>query len=148
MEKLMKALDDLATRFENASITYAEGNGITRNEDWFILKMQEELGELTQVWMKLTARGRKRGRTDEDLALDLADETADLLGHILLFGETISILRLPSPANGGLTRAIFESSLPLCANSYQQVEHVFFELCNRTWMQPEKCKAIVEFYFT
>ncbi len=94
----MKALDDLATRFENASITYAEGNGITRNEDWFILKMQEELGELTQVWMKLTARGRKRGRTDEDLALDLADETADLLGHILLFARRNNIDLAPAIA--------------------------------------------------
>ncbi len=94
----MKALDDLATRFENASITYAEGNGITRNEDWFILKMQEELGELTQVWMKLTARGRKRGRTDEELARDLADETADLLGHIMLFARRNNIELAPAIA--------------------------------------------------
>ncbi|MDR3498528.1 MAG: pyrophosphatase [Parvibaculum sp.] len=83
----MKALTELADRFEDASQTYASTNGIARNDDWFILKMQEELGELTQVWMKLTGRGRLRGRTEEELRRDLADETADLLGHILLFAR-------------------------------------------------------------
>jgi NTP pyrophosphatase (non-canonical NTP hydrolase) len=32
-------------------------------------------------------RGRKRGSSDEELRLELADETADVLGHILLFGR-------------------------------------------------------------
>jgi NTP pyrophosphatase (non-canonical NTP hydrolase) len=92
----MKALSELAHRFEDASTTYAEAHGITRNDDWFILKMHEELGELTQVWMKLTARGRKRGRSDDDLTLDLADETADLLGHILLFAHRNRINLTPA----------------------------------------------------
>ena len=35
--------------------------------------------------MKLTDRGRRRVDDDEDLREALADETADLLGHILLF---------------------------------------------------------------
>jgi NTP pyrophosphatase (non-canonical NTP hydrolase) len=50
-----------------------------------VLKMQEELGELTQVWNKLTGRGRRRDRSEGDLRNDLADEAADLLGHVLLF---------------------------------------------------------------
>lgn len=87
----MKALADLTTRFEKASIAYADANGITRNEDWFILKMQEELGELTQVWVKLTARGRRHGRSDEELRIDLANEIADLLGHTLLFANRNAI---------------------------------------------------------
>lgn len=77
----MEALRELAGLFEQASQTYAATNGITRNDDWFILKMQEELGELTQVWMRLTDRGRRRGKSDGELR----GETADLLGHILLF---------------------------------------------------------------
>ncbi|MCF8469456.1 MAG: pyrophosphatase [Parvibaculum sp.] len=81
----MQHLVKLAGQFEQASQRYAAANGITRNSDWFILKLQEELGELTQVWMKLTDRGRRRGMDDEALREALADETADLLGHILLF---------------------------------------------------------------
>jgi len=54
----MKALTDLADRFENASKIYAEMNGIARNDDWFILKMRGEGGELTQAW-EIGAGGRR-----------------------------------------------------------------------------------------
>ena len=83
----MPPLLKLADRFEQASRNYAASNGIERDEDWFVLKMQEELGELTQIWMKLTARGRRRGLDDTALREELANETADLLGHILLFAR-------------------------------------------------------------
>jgi NTP pyrophosphatase (non-canonical NTP hydrolase) len=81
----MQHLVKLAGQFEQASQRYAAANGITRNDDWFILKLQEELGELTQVWMTLTERGRKRGLSEAELREELANETADVLGHILLF---------------------------------------------------------------
>ena len=81
----MQHLIELAGQFEEASKRYAAANGITRNDDWFILKLQEELGELTQVWMKLTDRGRKRGLSEAELREELANETADVLGHLLLF---------------------------------------------------------------
>ena len=83
----MPPLLKLADRFEQASRTYASSNGIARDEDWFVLKLQEELGELTQVRIKLTARGRRRGLDDTALQEELANETADLLGHILLFAR-------------------------------------------------------------
>lgn len=83
----MPPLLKLADQFEQASRTYASSNDIERDEDWFVLKLQEELGELTQVWMKLTARGRRRGLDDTALREELANETADLLGHVLLFAN-------------------------------------------------------------
>jgi len=85
------ALAALTAQFEAASQAYAAGNAITRDADWFVLKLQEELGELTQAWMKLTGRGRPRGASEDDLRTALADETADLLGHILLFANTQGI---------------------------------------------------------
>ncbi|WP_117190734.1 nucleoside triphosphate pyrophosphohydrolase family protein [Rhizobium terrae] len=78
-------LKKLAEQFEAASRAYAENHGMVRDPDWFLLKLQEEMGELTQAWNRKTGRGRRKGRTDEDVERDLADETADLLGHILLF---------------------------------------------------------------
>lgn len=77
----------LADQFEAASLGYVEANGLVRDADWFVLKMQEELGELTQVWNKLTGRGRRRDRAEAALRDDLADEAADLLGHVLLFAR-------------------------------------------------------------
>lgn len=80
-------LDRLMTQFETASAAYAGIHGISRDPDWFLLKLQEEMGELTQAWNRATGRGRKKGRSEEELRRDLADETADLLGHILLFAR-------------------------------------------------------------
>jgi NTP pyrophosphatase (non-canonical NTP hydrolase) len=80
-------LSELIQQFETASATYAADNGLERDDDWFVLKLQEEMGELTQIWNKTTGRGRRRGMSDEQLATALADETADLLGHVLLFAH-------------------------------------------------------------
>jgi NTP pyrophosphatase (non-canonical NTP hydrolase) len=80
-------LKRLSEQFEEASAAYAEANGLERDPDWFVLKMQEEMGELTQVWNKLTGRGRRRDRPEIELRNDLADEAADLLGHVLLFAR-------------------------------------------------------------
>jgi NTP pyrophosphatase (non-canonical NTP hydrolase) len=80
----MSQLKHLAEAFERASQRYATANNIVRDDDWFLLKLQEELGELTQIWMKLTKRGRARGKSEEELRDALEDEAADVLGHILL----------------------------------------------------------------
>lgn len=80
-------LRELSDKFEDASRAYARANGIERDPDWFLLKLQEEMGELTQAWNRIRGRGRRKGRSDEDLSRDLADETADVLGHILLFAH-------------------------------------------------------------
>ncbi|MBB4237689.1 pyrophosphatase [Rhizobium esperanzae] len=77
----------LADQFEAASSAHVAANGIERDTDWFLLKLQEEMGELTQAWNRLTGRGRAKGRSPEDMQRDLADETADLLGHLMLFAH-------------------------------------------------------------
>lgn len=80
-------LATLMAQFEAASRRYAEANGLTRDPDWYLLKLHEEVGELTQAFNRKTGRGRPKGRSPEDLARDLADETADVLGHVLLFAH-------------------------------------------------------------
>jgi NTP pyrophosphatase (non-canonical NTP hydrolase) len=84
-------LCNLRRQFEDASAKYAAANNLTRDPDWFILKMHEEIGELTQVWNKLCGRGRRHGKSETELRESLADETADLLGHVLLFAEQNSL---------------------------------------------------------
>ena len=77
----------LADQFEMSSSAHVAANGIERDADWFLLKLQEEMGELTQAWNRLTGRGRAKGRSSKDMQRDLADETADVLGHLLLFAR-------------------------------------------------------------
>src|SRR5262245_12561575 len=80
-------LNNLKVQFEEASAKYAAANGLTRDPDWFVLRMQEEIGGRTQIWNTLSGRGRRHGRSEAELRQALADETADLLGHVLLFAE-------------------------------------------------------------
>ncbi len=78
-------LEKLAGDFDNASRLYVEKHGIERDPDWYVLKLQEEMGELTQAWNRRSGRARAKGRDVAEMDRELADETADLLGHVLLF---------------------------------------------------------------
>nr|WP_183195390.1 phosphoribosyl-ATP pyrophosphohydrolase [Brevundimonas mediterranea] len=59
---------------------YANAHGIDRDRDWALLKLQEELGELTAEHLRLS--GRARGVPD---AQALGDEAADVLGMLLIY---------------------------------------------------------------
>lgn len=75
----------LAARAEAISAAYAARNGFTRDDAWFMLKLQEEMGEVTQAFVKASGRGRTGGKSEGELKQDLTDEVADLFGHLLLF---------------------------------------------------------------
>ncbi|HCL64396.1 MAG TPA: pyrophosphatase [Rhizobium sp.] len=77
----------LSDQFEAASEAYAETYGVKRDGDWFLLKLVEELGELVQVANRLSGRSRRKGMSDQEIRQALADENADLLGHVLLFAR-------------------------------------------------------------
>lgn len=59
---------------------YAAEHAIDRDRDWALLKLQEELGELTAEHLRLT--GRARGAADVKA---LGDEAADVLGMLLIY---------------------------------------------------------------
>lgn len=59
---------------------YAREHGIDRSGDWALLKLQEELGELTAEHLRMS--GRARGEAD---AGKLGDEAADVLGMLLIY---------------------------------------------------------------
>jgi NTP pyrophosphatase (non-canonical NTP hydrolase) len=56
-----------------------------------LLKLQEEVGELTQAFNRKTGRARRKGLSDDQMALAMADEAADVFGHILLFAHAHEI---------------------------------------------------------
>ena len=65
---------------------YARNYAIARDDDWFLLKLQEELGELAQAHLRLSSRGR--GAATEQ---DRADEAADVLCMLLLYCRRFGI---------------------------------------------------------
>jgi len=73
-------LNDLTAAVLRISDIYAAEHGINRDRDWSLLKLQEELGELTAEHLRLTDRAR--GTPD---AQALGDEAADVLGMLLIY---------------------------------------------------------------
>ncbi|WP_269513324.1 phosphoribosyl-ATP pyrophosphohydrolase [Brevundimonas subvibrioides] len=79
-------ISDLAADVLRISDIYATAHGIDRSGDWAILKLQEELGELTAEHLRVS--GRARGEADPGA---LADEAADVLGMLLIYCDRAGI---------------------------------------------------------
>ena len=79
-------LADLSASVLKISDIYATEHGIERDRDWALLKLQEELGELTAEHLRLS--GRARGAGDPKA---LADEAADVLGMLLIYCDGAGI---------------------------------------------------------
>ncbi|SDI56638.1 pyrophosphatase [Nonomuraea jiangxiensis] len=80
-------LRELAAEIEPTSSRYAQQLGIERDDTWFLLKLQEELGELTQAFLMRTGRARTKGQTAEELDLNFRSELADVLCHVVLMAH-------------------------------------------------------------
>ncbi|ODT64995.1 MAG: phosphoribosyl-ATP pyrophosphohydrolase [Pelagibacterium sp. SCN 63-23] len=78
---------ELSALVARVSDIYAARNDIARDDDWFMLKLQEELGELTAEHLRLSGRGRRKGRDDAVISEARADEAADLLAMLLLYAR-------------------------------------------------------------
>lgn len=79
----LKALQDDVLRISDI---YTAEHGIDRSGDWALLKLQEELGELTAEHLRIS--GRARGQADVQAQ---ADEAADVLGMLLIYCEGAGI---------------------------------------------------------
>ncbi|GAA3700311.1 MazG nucleotide pyrophosphohydrolase domain-containing protein [Nonomuraea antimicrobica] len=80
-------LRELSDEIESISRRYADHVGIDRDDTWFLLKLQEEVGELTQAFLMLTGRARDKGRTEEERAAGFREELADVVCHVLLMAR-------------------------------------------------------------
>lgn len=79
-------IKDLQADVLRISDIYAAEHNIDRDRDWTLLKLQEELGELTKEHLNLT--GRARGKGDSQAQ---ADEAADVLGMLLIYCDKAGI---------------------------------------------------------
>ena len=79
-------ISDLQADVLRISDIYAREHKIERSGDWALLKVQEELGELTAEHLRMS--GRARGAAD---AGKLGDEAADVLGMLLIYCDQAGI---------------------------------------------------------
>src|SRR5690606_21236447 len=89
--RMSHTLPELTALMAEVSDTYAARNDIARDDDWYLLKLQEELGELTAEYLRTTARGRHKGDDDATIRVKLEDESADVLAMLLLFARNNDI---------------------------------------------------------
>lgn len=80
-------LTEWSARVERVSAGYAEYYGVTRSPEWTLLKLTEEVGELTQAYLAQSEQGRTRGKSPAELEADLRGEVADVLAMVLVFAE-------------------------------------------------------------
>lgn len=80
-----------AQRINAISHRYAEVYGFERTDDWLVMKLQEELGELASAHLART--GRRRGADAAQQVLDdaFAHELADVLGLVLALGASTGV---------------------------------------------------------
>ncbi len=80
-------LAKISEEVEYISRIYTERFSITRNKDWYILKLQEEVGELTKAYLSLQKQSRIKDKSTLELRKDLADEIADVFSQTLLIAR-------------------------------------------------------------
>ncbi len=80
-------LNEITSQLSKVSDIYADKFNIRRDDDWFVLKIQEELGELSSAYLKLTQRARIGENSQAELNKNLQDEIADVIAMTLLFAK-------------------------------------------------------------
>lgn len=80
-------IDELTERVEGVSARYASSLGFERTAEWYVLKLQEEVGELTQAFLMRQGRARAKGRDGAELDAEFRAEVADVLCQALLLAR-------------------------------------------------------------
>jgi len=80
-------LEELTAEVEAVSRIYATRHGIDRDPAWFVLKLQEEVGELTQAYLMRSGQARDKGHSADELEAGFRAELADVLCQVLLLAR-------------------------------------------------------------
>ena len=84
-------IKDLTKEVEEVSKIYSKRFDIDRDGNWFVLKLQEEMGELIQSYLMMIRQGRSKGKTAEEIKENFHKEVADVFSHVLLLAKFYKI---------------------------------------------------------
>jgi NTP pyrophosphatase (non-canonical NTP hydrolase) len=84
-------LKELTDEVEAVSRIYARKHEIERNDTWFLLKLQEEVGELTRAFLMKTGQARDKGQSAAELEAGFRSELADVLCQVLLLARQYGV---------------------------------------------------------
>lgn len=80
-------IEELAGRVEYVSAGYADQFGIDRTDDWILLKLTEEVGELAQAHLTAAGQSRDRGLTAVEQDAQVEQELVDVLAMCLVYAR-------------------------------------------------------------
>jgi hypothetical protein len=87
----MMTLKEAADHCETAWSAYALRHGIRRDSDeFYLLKMQEELGELSRRWLEMT-KGEHTREDEPTLRRKFEGDCASLVGNALILARRFKI---------------------------------------------------------
>jgi NTP pyrophosphatase (non-canonical NTP hydrolase) len=84
-------IEKLTADVESVSAYYAERHHIARTDEWFVLKLNEEVGELTQAYLARAGQARDKGLTAEELDAQFRAELADVFAQVLLLAGRFDV---------------------------------------------------------
>jgi len=84
-------LKDLSPIIQKVIDQYGEKFEVKVDADWFVFKLQEELGELVQAYLNQTGRNRRKPESAELSKQATAQELADVFCFTLLLANKLDI---------------------------------------------------------
>lgn len=84
-------LGELSDELEIISRVYERRFGVPRTDDWLVLKLHEEVGELTQAYLARSGRSRDRGEGAGEVDAAFRAELADVLAQLLLVARRFDV---------------------------------------------------------
>ncbi|MFD1251470.1 MULTISPECIES: hypothetical protein [Devosia] len=84
---MSRSLGELSDKVSEVAAVLTSRNGIAADSDWLMLKLQEELGELTAEHLRLSGRKKREGLDENAIIAARNDEAADLLAILLLYAR-------------------------------------------------------------
>jgi NTP pyrophosphatase (non-canonical NTP hydrolase) len=82
---LSETFAQLSERIGRVGDLSAEAHDIPRSPDWYLLKLTEELGELTAEHLLIEGRSKPNADGSGGTRVDLENEAADLFGQFVLY---------------------------------------------------------------
>jgi len=84
-------IHDLTEKIEQVSQEYSKKFKFELDSDWFVLKLQEELGELIQSYLMVQGKARQKGKSKEEIRNEFENEVADVLAHTLILAKHFNV---------------------------------------------------------
>ena len=75
----------LTQRLEALAKRYGRVHNVPQDGDWLVLKLSEEMGEVSRAWLALHGRTQHgKGLSEAELRQDLAHELADMMCFLIV----------------------------------------------------------------